>query len=1291
MRVRLSPNRIMRSADEVEPLPNGTVTYIHGFSDLFRIAEGRRQTGIRHGATLLISGPPGSGKTTFALATIRALMAEVAIPTQKAIAYYISSEVDETTLRSAYESFGWFAPPGTSRAQEADDSRKSHAKEGPASAKTQRVEPFTFRIDDPVPDITNFYAITPMPEVDRPVPSPEELVNGIFNRIAHTLLPSEAPIENARIYVVVDSISALLKGCANAAEERRQTHEIIHRLRDRFGSNKLALTILLAEQDHRAPDLGTGGSPISPTVPSVEDYLADIVFRLYVRSLPLGRRSRVLEVVKSQGVNMILGEHSWQIITEDNHAQVLRHKGMQRAIRRACRDCVDPKEARIRAAADLTKPDQRIADGPPLPPEPWGGIVIFPRPLLQRPLMANKPRAPHEKVEQWSSGTPGLTGLDIRPGTTTLIAGPVGSGKTTLCRQFLTCREEAEDRPDEATPDKNAETGVRGQATKPVLVSFDLFQAGPDDDDIEVLDFTQSRFDLNVLVAHIRWILDDSGATAPRRLAFDGLSAWITLFDEPQAARMLEALMITVDRVERPPAVFMTYALAHHDDPLGPRALDVNANNIVVIRQIAINDQVRRVLYYIKGNQIAGHVSPKELKMNPRAPGERLSLCAVPEALDYYTGLLGRAGVPEQANVLLFLFHENDKELSLNQDLCETLNRQHIERLRFSHSEFSRWEIGSTLDRAVSETAGENNVSLKIQSVDEWWLGAQKPELFLQNIKGIWANMPSVRWSDYWSFEVEKARFEQPLGRGDPAEPLAIYAVPASIDFGMLCVNDELWKKRPKASEQGKDGADSPLRDHWGEIVAALPRFWAAETRVDGQTWFAVRKHRQGLNPSLVEFALHVTHQAARDILDRKAIFSFDMATRETCVCVFLEFAWAFGAQEGMLAAPPGEEREQQIRAAEKALTFLQFMVLEGLMLDRTTIETEDKNADTLLSRHFYSTLIKHWEQRLGRLIAVPFMPTGFVDEEAGLRNAILDVRTRLNYWVRRAGDLPPACAQDLEAIKKWHAADDSATPIRKTILDAVDCYGHCRQIVLALAESSATTRPRKNQEGAADIDDLTELTTWAALRLSLLLGNDSGRFPSPHGAKSGSNYLRQTMHAMRSRHSHLPSPAELKQNIQDHPIITGYSCVGSWMYGVSKYSRSPSLRGQLLHEMTSLESAQKRGRSRGGMPARKDYFHLHGDDEVPEMEYLNWREFLRYNGARARRRDRVFANKETTRETYVEIQRAMLDCLRLAGLHKHSYASGERKSVIAKIGRCAAEAVRNIFSTAHAGERSRK
>src|SRR5438045_2578757 len=97
------------------------VASVHGFPELFGYASRLLgKTSIRYGSTLLLSGPPGAGKTTCALATLRAMMAEAnrvskekrgSEKQSRTIAYYISSEVSKEQLKDNFHSFGWFQDP----------------------------------------------------------------------------------------------------------------------------------------------------------------------------------------------------------------------------------------------------------------------------------------------------------------------------------------------------------------------------------------------------------------------------------------------------------------------------------------------------------------------------------------------------------------------------------------------------------------------------------------------------------------------------------------------------------------------------------------------------------------------------------------------------------------------------------------------------------------------------------------------------------------------------------------------------------------------------------------------------------------------------------------------------------------------------------------------------------------------------------------------------------------------------------------------------------------------------
>src|SRR5262249_5900627 len=130
--------------------------------------------------------------------------------------------------------------------------------------------------------------------------------------------------------------------------------------------------------------------------------------------------------------------------------------------------------------------------------------------------------------------------------------------------------------------------------------------------------------------------------------------------------------------------------------------------------------------------------------------------------------------------------------------------------------------------------------------------------------------------------------------------------------------------------------------------------------------------------------------------------------------------AWAFGARESFLA--PRKHLSARTRAdraaAEKALRFLQFMVMEGLLPARSSTQSRN-HADQpiLFSRHWYSTLRKTQQEGevravhrlvdvrrpLGGLMALPFMPTGLVDATKSVESLLEDIEVRQFFWLQRA------------------------------------------------------------------------------------------------------------------------------------------------------------------------------------------------------------------------------------------------------------------------------------------------
>ena len=255
----------------------------------------------------------------------------------------------------------------------------------------------------------------------------------------------------------------------------------------------------------------------------------------------------------------------------------------------------------------------------------------------------------------------------------------------------------------------------------------------------------------------------------------------------------------------------------------------------------------------------------------------------------------------------------------------------------------------------------------------------------------------------------------------------------------------------------------------------------------------------------------------------------------------------------------------------------------------------------------------------------------------------------------------------------------------------AFDTYAADRSFLLQKAEQAQTQLPNAAEGLTADLDDLIELAAWAAFRLRLLLGAPAGRFPEPHSRLAALYDARWIRHCLPDLNTERV-PFRL-----DYVIATGYVCSGSWLYGVGKKSRSSEIQTQVLAELTSLDSAQRRAKVGAGMPARKDFFYLSGENPVKGMAYLNWRELLRYGGARARRRDRVLLDPQSsptpTKDPgplYSVIQEELLACLRVADLRRAEYAyafehsdPAKAQTVITIVSQMAKQATDRIFNKA--------
>jgi KaiC/GvpD/RAD55 family RecA-like ATPase len=1212
---------------EKEPL----VPKLFGFEDLL-IPSGKG--GIPFGSTLLLSGPPGAGKTTFALAVAGGI-----IRNGNYIIYYISSEINLEKLQKVFKSMGWFP-------------------------EANRTEETLFKVGSQQPDTDTFYTIVPEPDVDRPVPSPEELVNSVFNRLARTLSPGEAPRESANIIVIVDSVTAILKG-ATTSDERRQTHEILHRLRSLFTEEQLALIILIAEQDL----LPAAEKPET----CVEDYLSEIVFHLYHKALVLGRRVRVLEIIKSQGVNLLSGEHTWQIVTNENCHKIFPDARLQKH--------VEDTYGKVTPGEDTPG---HAATGSKHPAGKWGTVAIFTRPKL---YLTPAPCG----GEPICTGTSGLDKLlsasanekgGLLPGTTTLIAGPLGSGKSTLCIQFL-------------IEDALSESSKCGKPPHypNVLISFDLAakqtvdqawkaakadKLGERDAWISVLDFTQSEFDFNRLLAHVQRACQQG---PPKRIAFDGLSEWLTTFEHSEAARMLEALTAVVASKndskpdQERPTVFMTYELALSSPPLAPQTVGVSADNIVAVRQINIHDEIRRVIYVLKSTATDSDKTVRELVLE----GKRLE---VRPSLDSFTGIL--EGTPLRAEALLQLFRENEAEREFNRWVVDRLN--HTRDLRFKDLDFSRPEIGRLLEDTDSQTRFPP-ADIKILSVDEWWLsrsdlrggqtGPKHPLLDLktefgqeykdtQDFNLAQSKALATSWSDFWLFEQDKT--------GPKEGQFERYAVPGHMDYGMMCVNPAMLKDRDDLSLDVKDHLGQlykvdremepkdrirRLTSLWNFLLHDVPRTWVRKIEFADGFWFDDSPDQATMVGRMKQWG----GSGGRG-------FSFDMMTRETCVCTFFELSWAFGEPENFLAGSGAINIAE--RPCTRALEFLQFLVLEGLMPERSSVET---TARTFFSRHFYSTMQEVAEIEAARqpkdgsrektvsvreislrrpppLIALPFFPLG--TEECAEKILVQDIVCRLKRLAGRVDNLDSRFKDTINpvlnpAIAELSRMDADIAQSKQRLLTLTE------ELRLKLLNFSGAV------PGAADI---IEIAHWHMLRLKLLCG----------GTKQTTSDLDAVLQAF-------DQDPFATASLTGKPILTGYGCTGSWLYGVHRATRSPSLARDILEELTSLEAAEQRATLGAGMSARRDFCELHGSDLVPGMEYFSWLTFLRYNCSRARRRERVLPPGINPADVYKTIHEQILACLGAAAFWRREYIR-EKRSVVVRARQAAVVAANAILQS---------
>jgi KaiC/GvpD/RAD55 family RecA-like ATPase len=1334
------PNSSSKSSHQQnESRENGLWCHLHDYDQLFLSynekdkPEGKDkfdapERGIPFGASVLLSGPPGSGKTTFALGLARSIMirakkkemveVEVEVkekkPNTRFVLFYISPEVSRERLENNYREFGWFG--------------KAQLFPGHFPTLSVWHTPGNEEVEPP-----NFHTITTYPEMYRPVPSPDDQVNHIFNRIARTITPSEGQSDiEVRYIVVVDSITALLKGCLTPGDERRQTHEILHRFTTAFGEKNLALILMTAEQDH-TEEPGERHS-------LVEDYLAGIVIRLAHQPLPLGRTTRTLEILKSQGVHMVPGIHTWTIITNDRYDHHLRTNELRHEVISNALLWKDGKGPDTKDLLELMKTNESKRA------IRWGTVVIFGRPKLQHPDLPDHQVQDNEK-DYLSTGTPGLDeiltgeqeywlrstgtrkkdgapGTALRKGKTTLLAGTVGTGTTKLCLQFLLhdvrhkiisevsldeksndptsllvlLNVKAETVVDEAWSNMINLADLRREPTRKPTDTDDEWKVKVDEwkvkvdewkvkvdewkksdtrrNYLRVLDFNQSNFEFNQLISHLRWAIE---RFKPNRIAFDGLSEYLIRSNAADAPGMLEAINSLIihhpiyypDAQTNPeahvnsnpvgktpalrPAVMMTYELTMDGDPLAPQSLGVSADNIIAVRQVTLQDEIHKVVYVVKAGERGSDQNIRELYYDTKT-----GLFEVRSGLDSFNGLLTHK--VKKAEVLLQLFGENEKEQEFNEWL--ELRVRRLKTLKFTILDFSRPDIGRTLEDTHSQTLFPP-ADLKLVSVDEWWLSYDrnvagnpsetKPKGTdnhkLLNLHDMWNDTEDTEtlcpsWQDYLCFELDKA------GPITEEQKLQYYGVPAHMDYGLFCVNVPQLKSNANWKDP-RYSLDVPCPEKnsedvtRGDLISMLPTLWADIIKEDGQRWF------QTGNTTIVHFISewYKANKMAASGQDGPFGFSFDIATRENCVSFFFELAWAFGASEDCLSLSDGKLLDFNKTALQDSFHFLQYLVLEGFMPHRATVETSCKS---LFSRHYYSTLqaalrtISHTTDTdvptstpplLPALVAMPWFPGGSQETSNHLE---LIASARGREICKRLTHLWKRCK---EAGGCLAGENGQLSPMSEILEADVQDLKQVQSMTASLLEALNTMREKvtSKEDPTATYNDLCVMMRQHLFRLRLFqMDNDDKDYEFV------------------GRPDPLTLPHGLNKQLPKQTVPAGFCCAGSWYYGVHRTSSSPSLARELLQEMTSLEAAKKMAGLGAGIPSRGDFFELHGEENVPGMEYLSWNQLVTECGATVRRRGRIVPSTVNPAPVHQTIHREILDALQRAYLRKRDYLPGD-------------------------------
>lgn len=735
--------------------------FIPGIEALFGVplfsinAKDVPEAGFRSGGSIVIEGPPGSGKTAATLAICRSMM-----PDQTKRLYYLSTEVTKERLQKNHSGFGWF------------------------------------QNDDPIfTDNSVYFAEFPRARMDRPLPSSAELVNEIFRRLS---AERRRPGTHVPSLVIVDSLSGLLRDASTAGERRRLTEDFLERLETEFGDD-LALTFLITESTSSSEN----DTPL-------EQYVADYVIELGYKEVTGGRRIRTWDIVKSHGTYMVPGKHTWEFFTKATFRGVFVERSLQEYVTnfegqrlsssRAIAGGEDSEDfpTATPVSGDLNQSD---SDAPN-----FATIIIYPQWTTYLPERSEvKMRSLQPASNFVWSGTPGLDEMlmgdaeywsrpdkwsqtskraswkpGLRPGETTLLLGSSGTLKTWLSIQFLAGNLHKDARcnlhsnsekfvrfdtkfnelaqpfrdrrrklskvvPETQSMQREKETlrekirEARNEAVwetfyrKTLFLSFEgestaIIGLAQNSRDLSLLfrNFvyvSPASLHLNRLLFELLWICTNRRV---ERVAIDGLADLLKCVDAKSRIGITTALLRVVnnassharDSIGRP-LVFITLELPPDNTPMVPDSEGISAicDNVLMLKQIQLNDQMHKAVYVLKAQSRRHDRQIREVIFNSRDTGETPAV-RVQSGFEGFTGII--SGEPKRAQVTLELFCENEAEASFNKRMERRLSATfayHVKLHTFSHSEWSQF-----LDEAKGSLGQVPATDIKVISLDEWWL-----------------------------------------------------------------------------------------------------------------------------------------------------------------------------------------------------------------------------------------------------------------------------------------------------------------------------------------------------------------------------------------------------------------------------------------------------------------------------------------------------------------------------------------------------------------------------------------